>query len=119
MDGQVGSNWAIDKIKNLFANTHTLKVARGSSYIPTPARYAAPKCGLINIRNTDQRCFQYCMLYHQSPQAQKSHRTTALDKIEDKFDYGAMTFPASLEDIQQFEDDNKITINIFCMSGET
>jgi hypothetical protein len=59
------------------------------------------------------------MLYYQSPQAEKSHRTTALDKIVDNFDYGAMAFPASLEDIQQFEEDNKITINIFCMNGET
>ena len=30
-----------------------------------------------------------------------------------------MTFPASLEDIKTFEDDNEITINIFGMSGET
>jgi hypothetical protein len=59
------------------------------------------------------------MLYHQSQQVEKSHRTTALDKIEDKFDYGAMTFPTSLENIQQIEDDNRLTINIFCMSGET
>jgi hypothetical protein len=43
---------------------------------------------------------------------------TALAKIEDKYDYGAMTFPASLDDIQQFEEDNKITINIFKMGSE-
>ena len=74
---------------------------------------------MTNIKNTDQRCFQYCMLYHQSSQAEKANRVTALDKLVDKFNYGDMTFPASLEDIQKFEDDNEITINIFGMSGET
>ena len=59
------------------------------------------------------------MLYHQSLQAEKSHRTTAWDKIEDQNDYGNMTYPASLEDIQQLEDDNKLIFNIFCMSGAT
>ena len=28
MDGQVGSNWAIGRIKNLFANTHTLNIKK-------------------------------------------------------------------------------------------
>jgi hypothetical protein len=54
MEKQVGSNWAIDKIQNLFAHTHTLKVQRGASYLPNPTKYANSKCGLINPRNTNQ-----------------------------------------------------------------
>jgi hypothetical protein len=57
------------------------------------------------------------MLYHQSVQEKEGQQTTALDKIEDKYDYGAMTYPASLADIQQFEEDNEITINIFKPHG--
>jgi hypothetical protein len=93
LENQVGSNWAIDKITKLFAHTHTLKTKKGSSYIPTPARFAAPKCGLINIRNTDQQCFRYCMLYHQSDQSKNSHRLTVLEKVQDKFNYESITFP--------------------------
>ena len=59
------------------------------------------------------------MVYHQSSQAEKTKRITVLDNIEDNFNYGAMAFPASPEDIQQFEEYNEITINIFGMSGET
>jgi hypothetical protein len=117
IDHQAGSNGAIGKIKNLFANTNTLKDLRGSSYLPTPERMDHPTCGLINPRNTDQRCFKYCMLYHQSPQMKHSHRITVLDKIEDKYDYGQLSYPTSLEDIRQFEDDNKITLNIFCLDS--
>ena len=59
------------------------------------------------------------MLYHQSVQKKEGHQTTALDKIEDKYCYGAMTFPASLQDIQQFEEDNELTINIFQVGKES
>jgi hypothetical protein len=41
---------------------------RGSCYIPTPEKYSNPKCGLINIKNDDNECFKWCMLYHQSKQ---------------------------------------------------
>ena len=78
-----GSNWSVKRFESLFAAAHTLKESRGSYYIPTPLRYAAPKCGSINIRNNGQECFRYCMLYHQSKQGEKTHRVTALSNIED------------------------------------
>ena len=118
IENQAGSNWVIGTIKNLFANTHTLKYLRGSSYLPTPDRMNHPKCGLINPRNTDQRCFKYCMLYHQSPQLKHSDRITVLDKIEDKYNYGQLSYPTSLDDIRQFEEDNKITVNVLCLDSE-
>ena len=73
-----GSNWAIKRIDSLFAITHTLKAARGSSYIPTPAKWAHPKCGLINIQNHDQECVRWCMLYHQSEKGKdtQNHSTS-------------------------------------------
>jgi hypothetical protein len=117
LENQVGSNWAIDKVIKLFAQTYTLKTKKGSSYIPTPARFAASKCGLINIRNEDQFCFRWCMLYHQSEQSKHSHRLTVLEKLEDKFNYESITYPTSLQDIQQFEEDNEITINVFTIKG--
>ena len=40
MEKQVGSNWATDKIQNLFAHAHTLKVQRGASYLPNPQKYS-------------------------------------------------------------------------------
>jgi hypothetical protein len=61
---------------------------------------ANPKCDLINPRTTDQECFKYCMRFHQSPQTKHSDRITVLDKTEDKFDYGCMTFPPSLDDVK-------------------
>ena len=70
---------------------------RGSSYIPTPARYSNSKCGLINIQNDDQECFRWCMRYHQSEKKQNDKRLSALKKVKDKYDYGDMSFPADFE----------------------
>jgi hypothetical protein len=58
LDSLVGSKWSIERITNLFANTHTLKAGRGSSYLPSPPKYSNSRSGLINIRNEDQECFR-------------------------------------------------------------
>jgi hypothetical protein len=42
-----------------------------------------------------------------------SHRITVLDKIEDNYDYGQLSYPTSLNDIKQVEEDNRITLTIF------
>ena len=114
----VGSGWTVKRVDSIFAITHTLKAARGSSYLPTPARYAHPKCGLINIQNHDQECFKWCMLYHQSEQKEKTHRTTTLAKITDKYDYTDITFPISYDQVTLFEDTNKLTINIWKLADD-
>jgi hypothetical protein len=59
------------------------------------------------------------MLYDQSPQLERSSRITVLNKVEDKYGFSNKSYPVLLEDIQQLEEDNKITINVFCMNGDT
>ena len=113
LDKLEGSGWTVKRIDSLFAVTHTLKAARGSSYLPTPERWKHPKCGLINIQNHDQECFKWCMLYHQSEQKEKTHRITSLAKIIDKYDYTDINFPISYDEVTLFEDTNKLTINIW------
>ena len=66
IDHQVGSGWSLKQVVGLFITTYTQKPSRGSSYIQTPEALRYPKLGLINIKNDDQECFKYCMLYHQS-----------------------------------------------------
>ena len=67
----------------------------------------------------DQRCVKYCMLYHQSEQMKNSDRITALDKIEDIYNYENLSYPVSFEDEQKIEELTKITINVYRMDGET
>jgi hypothetical protein len=53
------------------------------------------------------------MKYHQSEKSNNDHRVSALKKVQDKFNYSNMKFPASLQDIRQFELQNQICINIY------
>ena len=65
IDHQMGSGWSLERVIGLFITTYTQKPSKGSSYIPTPEALCNPKLSLINIKNEDQLCFKYCMLYHQ------------------------------------------------------
>ena len=53
------------------------------------------------------------MLYHQSEKAKHSDRITVLNKIEDKYNWDNVNFPATFDDITTFETNNKICVNIF------
>ncbi|MFM7988997.1 MAG: hypothetical protein ACKPKO_57760, partial [Candidatus Fonsibacter sp.] len=74
----LGSGWAIESIDKLAIDVFETKPIRASSYIPTPAKYSNPKCGLINIHKEDDECFKWCMLYHQSDKGKHDTRLSAL-----------------------------------------
>ena len=113
IEHQMGSGWSLKRVVGLFITTYTQKPSRGSSYIPTPQALCNPKLGLINIKNEDQECFKYCMLYHQSDKAKHSDRITVLKKVEDKYKWDNVNFPTSFDDITTFETNNRICVNIF------
>jgi hypothetical protein len=93
----------------LMVACYEIKPSRGSSYIPTPAPYNNAKCGLINIKNADDKCFSYCMKYHQTGKGNHDDRVTVLNKVDDKYNYDDLQFPVDFDDIKKFE---KITIYV-------
>ena len=58
----------ISRIEKIIIVVYQTKKSRGSSYIPTPLQYNNSRCGLINIKNEDDKCFYWCMKYHSSKQ---------------------------------------------------
>ena len=53
------------------------------------------------------------MRYHQTNQTKHDHRITVLAKVEDKYDWSGITFPVSVDQIETFEEHNKLTMNIW------
>ena len=51
------------------------------------------------------------MLYHQSEKAKHSDRVSVLNKVEDKYNWEDVNFPASFDDVATFETNNKICVN--------
>ena len=79
------SNLTLSKINYFAFDVYKIKPPRGSSYIPTPATFANPNSGLINIKNNDNKCFKWCMTYHQCDKFKYSNTLSVLNKVEDKY----------------------------------
>ena len=87
--------------------------------MPTPAPYNNAKCGLINIKNeSDDECFKWCVKYHQTKQEKHDDRVSVLKKVVDKYSYDDMNFPASYEDIETFEENNKVSVFVYCIGDD-
>ena len=80
-----GSSWTIKEFHYLDIGCATTKAVRGASYIPTPEPYNNAKCGLINIKNDDEKCFYWCTKYHHTSKDKNSDRVSVLRKTQDKY----------------------------------
>ena len=58
-----GSGWIFEEIKSVNLQYSKSKKTRAGSYIETPERLASKKA-IINIQNDDNRCIDYCIIYH-------------------------------------------------------
>ena len=109
-----GSGWSIDNISHHTTMIYENRNLVGSKWIPTPASIDHAKNGLVNIKNMDDsECLKWCAKYHQTQKGKHDARMTVLKAVNDKYNYDGVNFPAGLEDIQRFEDNNtdlKITI---------
>ena len=108
-----GTGWCLYDIERVHLSVYQTKPLRVASFIPTPEKFANPKCGLINIQNEDDECFRWCIKYHQSPKTKNSHRITSLAKVKDKYNYDMIEYPVSYDDIYNFERNNKICIYVY------
>ena len=97
------SNWELHRYEYVKMDFFTTRPLRASSYIQTPQQFSNAKSGLINIRNEDNECFKWCMLYHQSRKDKNDNRVTALGKVKNKFDFSNINYVASLDDVRTFE----------------
>ena len=58
------------------------------------------------------------MLYHQSEKGKNGERLSVLKKVVDKYNWEGVSFPAGFTDIDRFEQNNKVCVNIYECSGE-
>ena len=63
---QNGSGWYFKELVHLEIHIVDYKPMRGSSYIPLPD-WIIRKKAILNIRNTDEKCFLWCVLRYLHP----------------------------------------------------
>ena len=61
-------------------NTSIYSRLIGSTYIELPDKLKNPVKGLINIKNSENKCFLWCHIRHLNPLKMHPERITKVDK---------------------------------------
>ena len=112
-----GSQWQFHKGLKLILNINKIKILNASSYIPLP-KFLKDKNAIINPENFDQKCLLWCVGINEilttNPNLKNPGRITEiLKKKVEKFNLDGMNFPCGFLDIEKFEKNNNIPINVF------
>ena len=107
-----GSGWLLDEIKFLDVSIATYKPLLGSSFIPTPSKLVK-KRALINIKNNDNKCFSWSILAALHPAKSNLNNMSNYKKYEHELNMQGLHFPITLKQINKFEKNNNLSINVF------
>ncbi|CAB4022658.1 Gastrula zinc finger, partial [Paramuricea clavata] len=115
----LGSNWIILNIESHYVNIAMYKPLKGSSYMKLPADISNPKCGLINMKNNDEKCFMWSHVRLVRPKARRATTITRQDiEFAKNLDYEGIDFPVKISDIDKIERKNSISISVFGYKGK-
>jgi len=107
--------WHLENVNHIDLKIREYKPLSGSSYIQTP-KWISGKKATINIKNEDQKCFKYCMLYHKHKNEIKCHperinRYKEWDNLKE-FNFDGIKFPVEVNDLKKFCKQNDIGLNL-------
>ena len=87
---------------------------RGSSYLPLPVELRNSMCGIINLKNEDNKCFIWSLVRYVNPQKNHPERIKQEDyEFIKKLYLSGITFPVTVDQIPKIEKQNNININLF------
>lgn len=107
-----GSGWNIDQIVEISVHTVDYQPLMGSSYVPLP-KYIQDKKAVLNIQNSDQKCFLWSILAALHPVECSPQRVSHYIPYEKEMVVTGIDFPTPLSQIPKFERENEISINVF------
>ena len=110
-----GSRYVIDAFKQVTINEASCQPLSGSTYIKLP-QYLENKKALINIKNTDNQCFKYCICAHKfkpekDPQRPTKYTQEMLDSI--KTEGVEMPVKACSAVYRKIEKQNDFSFNVY------
>ncbi|GFR26220.1 uncharacterized protein TNCT_612361 [Trichonephila clavata] len=112
-----GSGWEFQEVVKNKLKIAIYKPLAAASYIPLPPKLKNKKA-ILNIKNEDQRCFLWCVLAHLHPVEANANRVSTYLKFQNELCTKNLTFPTPLNQIECFEEKNKISINVFGFEKE-
>ena len=109
---EVGSGWIVQRVKQMDIHITKYQPLRGSSYVELPA-YIQKKHAVVNVRNTDNKCFIWAVVSALYPVTANNHRCRSYSSNLDKVNWEGLEMPMKIKDITKMEDMNKISISVY------
>lgn len=122
-----GSGYTLSKIDNLCVLIFKNEPLRGSGYMPLPNALKMYTKSIINLKNTDEKCFQWSILaalhYDEVHKRNRNKATVAsrYKKWENTLNFECIDAPTPLNQIETFMQHNesaRIAVNIYFYNSE-
>ena len=115
-----GSGWTISSVNHFTLKCTPYKALSGRGWIDFPQWLRAKKC-VVNIKNSDDRCFLYAMTLatHLDKITTHRDRPSQYEPYLEDFKLAGTSFPVSLDDLPVIEKANDVGINIFGVNKES
>ena len=112
------SKFVFDRVLDMDIDFHRLNLTRGSSYVLLPD-WLMKKKAMINPKNPDMKCFKWAVIAAMKWEeiANNPERVSKLKRYEGEFDWSDLEFPVSFRDINKFERNNEIGVNILAIEN--
>ena len=113
------SKFVFDRVLHMDIDFHRLNLTRGSSYVPLP-NCLMKKKAVINPKNSDMECFKWAVIAAMKWEevGNNPERVGKLRRYEGEFDWSGLEFPVSFRDINKFERNNEIGVNILAVENK-
>ena len=107
------NKFVFDRVLHMDIDFYRLNLMRGSSYVPLPD-WLMKKKAIINPKNSDMECFKWAVIAAMKWEevGNNPERVSKLRRYEGDFDWGDLEFTVSFKDINKFERNNEIGVNI-------
>ena len=116
-----GSEFVYDSVDVLYYNLNKVILSRGGSYIDSP-KCLKNKRATINLKNKDDKCFQYALTVALNYEQIKDHpeRISKIKPFIDQYNWKEIDFPSHRRDCKKLESNNKsIPLNILYVPHNT
>ena len=113
-----GSQWVFVAIENLESHSIRYEPLRGSYYIPLPD-WIKLKEATVNMKNSGQECFKWCVARALNPVERNAERISKDSRKQSEvLNFQGIEFPMPLKDIDKFEKQNQgLAIKFFGVEG--
>ena len=109
-----GSEFIFDSVQMMYYKCHKVNFRRGGPYINSPD-WIKKKASTINLKNKDDKCFQYVVTVALNYGEIESHpeRVSDIKPFMNKYKWKGKNYPSKLDDWKTFEKNNPvIALNI-------